>query len=179
MWAERSRKLFLRGFRKQLWRSCLLDMMLWQFWPQGLAKARTKDNSWLPKSEGNRNGIFVEERRQTFLYCYKWGREKHFVLRKIRKTTANKLISAQNRTLTRNLEIKTDQNPPITNYKPWPFVVFEMNIYCGWHSKNHGSLAGGIFMSCSLRSSWQLCCQISLKLLTLGVGDSLLLTLTQ
>ena len=41
-----------------------------------------------------------EGKGQTLLYCYKWGRGKHFVLRKIRKTAANKSIIARNRTRT-------------------------------------------------------------------------------
>ena len=109
MWAERSRKLFLRGSRKRLrtWRrSCLLDVMLWQFCPQGSAKAKSEDNYWLLKNEGNRDGVFVERRRQTLLYCCKWGRGKHFALRKIRKTAANESIIARNRTL-------------ITSKEPW------------------------------------------------------------
>ena len=71
-----------------------------------------------------------------------------------------------------------DQNPPITNYKPWPFELFEMNIYClrgllswgdksGRLSKNHGSLAGGISISCGLHCSWWLCHQISLDYYTI------------
>ena len=97
--SKEKQKIMLIGSRKQLWMSFLLDVMLWQFCPQGSAKAKTEDNSWLLNSEGNRNGIFVEGRRQTLLYCYKWGWGKQFILRKIRKTTANKSIIAQNRTL--------------------------------------------------------------------------------
>ena len=100
IWAERGRKLFLRGSRKRLWRRCLLDVMLLPFCPQGSAKAKTEDNSWLLNSEGNRGGIFVKGRGKTLLYWYKWGQGKHFVLRKIRKTAANKSIIARNRTRT-------------------------------------------------------------------------------
>ena len=100
---ERNRlflRLFLRGSRKRLWSSCLLGVLLWQFCPQGSAKATTDNKFWLLNSEGNRDGIFVKGRRQTLLYCYKWGQGKHVILRKIRKTTANKSIIAWNRTLT-------------------------------------------------------------------------------
>ena len=96
---ERNR-LFLRGSRKRLWSSCLLGVLLWQFCPQGSAKAAFDNKFWLLNSEGNRDGIFVKGRRQTLLYCYKWGQGKHVILRKIRKTTANKSIIAWNRTLT-------------------------------------------------------------------------------
>ena len=96
---ERNR-LFLRGSRKRLWSSCSLGVLLWQFCPQGSAKATTDNKFWLLNSKGNRNGIFVKGRRQTLLYCYKWGQGKHVILRKIRKTTANKSIIAWNRTLT-------------------------------------------------------------------------------
>ena len=119
MWAERlerSRKLFLRGSRKRLWRRCLLQVMLWQFCPQGLAKAKTEDNSWPLNSEGNREGMFVEGRRQTLLYCCKWGRGKHFVLRKIRKTAANKSIIARNRTR-RSEEPWNKKESKSTNHK--------------------------------------------------------------
>ena len=43
--------------------------------------------------------FLVEGRRQTLLYCYKWRREQHFVLRQIAKAAANKSIIARNRTL--------------------------------------------------------------------------------
>ena len=180
MWAERNRKLFLRGSRKRLWSSCLLGVLLWQFCPQGSAKATTDNKFWLLNSEENRDGIFVKGRRQTLLYCYKWGQGKHVILRKIRKTTANKSkkLPETESSKARNLEIKMDQNPPITNYKPWPFELFEMNIYClrgllswgdksGRLSKNHGSLAGGISISRGLRCSWRPRHQISLDYYTI------------
>ena len=77
---ERNRKLFLRGSRKRLWSSCLLGVLLWQFCPQGSAKATTDNKFWLLNSEGNRDGIFVKGRRQTLLYCYKWGQGKHVII---------------------------------------------------------------------------------------------------
>ena len=45
--------------------------------------------------------FLVEGRRQTLLYCYKWRRGQHFVLRQIAKTAANNSIIARTRTLTR------------------------------------------------------------------------------
>ena len=179
MWAERNRKLFLRGSRKRLWSSCFLGVLLWQFCPQGSAKATTDNKFWLLNSEGNRDGIFVKGRRQTLLYCYKWGQGKHVILRKIRKTTANKSIIAWNRMLTsKEPWNKNGSKSTITNYKPWPFELFEMNIYClrgllswgdksRWLSKNHGSLAGGISISRGLRCSWRPCHQISLDYYTI------------
>ena len=77
-----------------------LRPLLLPFCPQGSANPKTEDNSWLLNSEGNRDGILVKGRRQTLLHRYKWGRGKHFVLRKIRKTAANKSIIARNRTRT-------------------------------------------------------------------------------
>ena len=62
--SKEKQKIILIGGRKQLWRSFLLDVMLWQFCPQGSARAKTEDNSWLLNSEGNRNSIFVEGRRK-------------------------------------------------------------------------------------------------------------------
>ena len=62
--SKEKQKIILIGGRKQLWRSFLLDVMLWQFCPQGSAKAKTEDSSWLLNSEENRNGIFVEGRRK-------------------------------------------------------------------------------------------------------------------
>ena len=85
------------------WRSCLLVRdALWQFCRQGLSKGKTEDNSWLLNSEGNRDAIFVEGRRQILFYSYKWGRGEHFKLRKIRNTgtAANKSIIVRDRTLT-------------------------------------------------------------------------------
>ena len=45
--SKEKQKIILIESRKQLWRSFLLDVMLWQFCPQGSAKAKTEDNSWL------------------------------------------------------------------------------------------------------------------------------------
>ena len=92
---ERNRKLFLRGSRKRLWSSCLLGVLLWQFCPQGSAKATTENKFWLLNSEGNRDGIFVKGRRQTLLYCYKWGQRKHVILRKIRKIAWNRTLTSK------------------------------------------------------------------------------------
>ena len=173
--SKEKQKIILIGSRKQLWRSFLLDMTLWQFCPQGSAKAQTEDNSWLLNSEGKRNGIFVEGRRQTLLYCYKWGQGKQFILRKIRKTTANKLIIAQIRFTLTSKETWNKNGSKSNNHKSQKvtFWSLEMNIHClrgplswgdksGWHLKNHGSLAEGISISNSLRCLWQLRHQISL-----------------
>ena len=55
---------------------------------------------------------------------------KTFV-RKIR-TTADKSITARNRTITSNESWNKNgsKSTNITTYKPWPFVLFEMNICC-------------------------------------------------
>ena len=60
----------------------------------------------------------------------KLGQGKHFV-RKIR-TTADKSRTARNRTITSHVSWNKNgsKSTNITNYKPWPFVLFEMNICC-------------------------------------------------
>ena len=128
--SKEKQKIILIGSRKQLSRRFLLDVMLRQFCPLGSAKAKTEDNSWLLNSEGNRNCIFVERRRQTLLYCYKWGWGKQFILRKIRKTTAIKQVNNCPKQVHTHkqgnlIEIKTDRNPTITNHKKWPFEVLK------------------------------------------------------
>ena len=172
MWAERS--------RKRLWRNRLLDVMLWQICPQGLAKANTEDNSWLLNSEGNLAGIFVEGKETDFALLLQVRRRKTFRIKKDQKNHSKKVDNCPKTgcSQARNLEIKTDWNRPFTNYKPWPFELFEMTIYClrgplswgdksGRHSKNHGSLAGGISISCGLHRSWWLRHQISLNCYTI------------
>ena len=124
MWAERS--------RKRLWRSRLLDVMLWQICPQGLAKANTEDNSWLLNSEGNLAGIFVEGKETDFALLLQVRRRKTFRIKKDQKNHSKKVDNCPKtgRSQARNLEIKTDWNRPFTNYKPWPLELFEMTIYC-------------------------------------------------
>ena len=60
--SKEKQKIILIESRKQLWRSFLLDVMLWQFCPQGSAKAKTEDNSWLLNIKSQR------------YFC--WGKEE-------------------------------------------------------------------------------------------------------
>ena len=156
MWAERNRKLSLRGSRKRLWRSCLPDLMLCQFCPQGSAKAKTEDNSWLLNSEGNHDGIFVGGKRQTALLLQVRPR-KTFLIKKDQKTAVNKAIITRNRTLTSkgpwNKNGSKSTNHRLQTVTFWTLWNEHLFYKSGRHSKNHGSPAFGISISRRLRRS--------------------------
>ena len=109
--------------------------------------------------------FLVEGRRQTLLYCYKWSRGQHFVLRQIAKTAANNSITARTRTLTRkepwnkngskstNHKLQTVTFWTLWNEHLLPKRYAKFRWLSGRHSKNHGSLAGGISISLGLRRS--------------------------
>ena len=73
--------------------------------------------------------FFVEGRRQTLLYSCKWQEWE-------RSEKSAKQLSAfiaRNRTITKQRTLKhetnkTDRNPPITNHKPGPFELVQVNM---------------------------------------------------
>ena len=143
--------------------------------------------TWLQKLRITLDCLIVKEIATVFLLreggrrqTYKWGWGKQFILRKIRKTTANKSIIAQNRTLTSN-ETWNKNGSKSNNHKSQKvtFWSLEMNIYClrgplswgdksGRHLKNHGSLADGISILSSLHRLLQLRHQLSLDYYTIA-----------
>ena len=104
--------------------------------------------------------VFLWREGGRFSLLLKVRPKKIFRIKKDQKNRSKQVDTCpkQDRAQAKNLEIKTDRNPPITNYKPWPFELFEMNVYrlrgplswghkSGRHLKNHSSLAGGISIS--------------------------------
>ena len=86
-------KIILKGEQEMAMKELLAGHDVMAILPTGFSKSCSIAKEILM--------VFLSKgRRQTLSYCYKCGRGKHFVLRKIRKTATNKSIIAQNRTLT-------------------------------------------------------------------------------
>ena len=78
------------------------------------------------------SGVFVEGRRQTLLYsCISDKNKKDH---KNLQSKVNWSIIARDRTTTKQGTLKqetnkTDRNPPITNHKPSPCELVEVNMF--------------------------------------------------
>ena len=93
---------------------------------------KTEDYSWLFKIAKEIAIVFfpTEVGRLCFIVTSEAEENKEGKDQKNRSKQANNCPKQDPHALATNLEIKTDRNPPVINYKPWPFELFEMNICC-------------------------------------------------
>ena len=73
--------------------------------------------------EGNRDGEWIFLSKEIGRCCFILASDKNMKDQKNLQSKLNQSIIAQNRTITKQRTLKyeankTDQNPPITNYKP-------------------------------------------------------------